>query len=133
MAKELKSILYLEDDEMIAEVSIMTLEDVGNFEVKHYYSGKEAVKNVVKDKPQLLLFDVMMPEMNGMETFKLIQEIPEAKDIPVIFMTAKVQKHEQESYMKLGAIGVIIKPFDPMTVSDVIKEMWKNNHTSSNS
>lgn len=128
MVDELKKILYLEDDEMISEVAIMTLEDIGNFEVKHYFSGKDALQNVVSDAPQLLLFDMMMPEMDGVETLKKMREIPEVKDIPVIFMTAKVQSHEQEVYVKLGAIGVIEKPFDPMKLSDLIIEMWKKRN-----
>ena len=127
MADELSRILFVEDEETIAIVAIMTLEDIGGFEVKHCTSGEEAVLALPDFKPQLVLTDMMMPGMDGIETFKKIRELPDGKDIPVIFMTAKAQKHEQEDYISIGAAGVVPKPFDPMTVCDTIRELWKNS------
>ncbi len=125
MLDEIKKILYVEDDQDIAEVCIMTLEDIGNFEVKHCSSGYDAVDVLDSFSPQLVLLDVMMPSMDGITTLEKIREKEGGKYIPVIFMTAKAQVHEQEKYIKLGAIGVIVKPFDPMIICDTIKDLWE--------
>ena len=121
MPEELKKILYVEDDEDIAEVTVMTLADIGGFEVKHCFSGKLALEILPEYKPQLVLMDVMMPEMDGTETVKAIRKMPEWKNIPIIFMTAKIQHNEQREYLRLGAIGVIVKPFDSMALCENIR------------
>jgi CheY-like chemotaxis protein len=72
----------------------------------------------------------MMPHMDGPTTFARLREEEACRDIPVIFMTAKVQPAEVEQYRKLGAIGVISKPFDPMTLPDEIRNLWKQSHES---
>ncbi len=127
MKEELTKIFYVEDDESIAEVAKMALGDVGGFDIKHFFSGQEALDALAKELPQLILLDVMMPVMDGIKTFEKIKEMPKAKDIPVIFMTAKAQIHEQDSYIKMGAIGVIAKPFDVMKLPDNIRKLWEEN------
>lgn len=124
MAESLKRILYVEDDESIAEVGVMTLEDLGGFEVIHCSSGKEALDALSSFAPQLVLMDVMMPVMDGPKTLQSMKERPDAKHIPVMFMTAKAQVHEQETYRAMGAVGVIVKPFDPMALCDRLVEYW---------
>lgn len=124
MTDTLSRILYVEDDEDIAEIAIMTLEDVGGFEVLHCESGQEAIDAMPEFNPQLVLLDVMMPHMDGKETFRLIRKIPQGQDTPIIFMTAKVQTHEQADYMEMGALGVVVKPFDAMTLCGDIMAMW---------
>ncbi len=125
MAESLKRILYVEDEESIAEVAIMTLEDLGGFEVKHCSSGQEALDALAAFAPQLVLLDVMMPVMDGPKTLQNMKDRPDAKDIPIIFMTAKAQVHEQEFYKSLGAIGVVVKPFDPMALCDTLVDYWE--------
>ena len=80
--------------------------------------------------PDLILMDVMMPVMDGPKTLEKIRQIPQVAHIPVIFMTAKVQVHEQGAYLALGAKGVIVKPFDPMTLSDQIVALWTKEEAS---
>ncbi|MCI0477898.1 MAG: response regulator, partial [Anaerolineales bacterium] len=63
--------------------------------------------------------------MDGMATFAALRERPATAEIPVIFMTAKVQVHEVAHYKELGALGVISKPFDPMSLSNLILETWQ--------
>lgn len=128
MTKRLSKILYVEDDEDIAEIAIMTLEDIGDFEVLHCESGQEALDAFSDFDPQLVLLDVMMPHMDGKETFRSLRRIPQAQDTPVIFMTAKVQTHEQVSYMEMGALGVVAKPFDAMTLCSDIEAMWEQRN-----
>ena len=93
---QLKKILYVEDDESIAEVVMMTLEDFGDFQVQHCPSGQEAVDAFSVFKPDLVLLDVMMPGMDGPTALQHIRKLPGGSSIPVIFMTAKAQVHQQQ-------------------------------------
>lgn len=127
MASDLKKILYVEDEEDIALVVGMTLEELGGFDIKHCSSGQEALDSCSDFAPQLIILDVMMPGMDGPETLTNLRKLPCAGDTPILFMTAKAQSHEQKHYMALGAIGVVTKPFDPMTLSDKVTELWKNH------
>lgn len=125
MSQPLKRILYVEDDDDIAEITQMTLAEFGSFDVYHCPSGRSALAELPVYKPQLVLMDVMMPNMDGPETFRQMRQMPEGADVPVVFMTAKAQTHEQAAYMKLGASGVIVKPFDPMTLCEQINAIWE--------
>lgn len=128
MHTPLKKILYVEDDLDIAAIAKLTLETLGGFDVLHCASGQEALDAVPTYEPQLFLVDVMMPRMNGMETLARLRLIPQSRHTPIIFMTARAQTHEQRVYLELGALGVVVKPFDPMTLSDSIKELWEKRH-----
>ena len=128
MLSNLKKILYVEDDEDIAVVATMTLEEIGGFEIKHALSGSLALELLASYDPDLILMDVMMPGMDGVETYKEIRNLEKWESIPVIFMTAKAQTHEQKTYMDLGAIGVVVKPFDPMILCKTIKG-FRDKHT----
>lgn len=121
---ELKRILYVEDEPDIREVAKIALEAVGGFTLKVCSSGEEALKNAVEFLPQLLLLDVMMPGMDGPTTLAELRKLSEIANVPAIFMTAKVQPQEVEHFKSLGAIDVIAKPFDPMTLATTIKTSW---------
>ena len=123
----LTKILYVEDDADIAEMTMMTLEHFGGFTVTHCKNGREALSSYPELAPQLILMDVMMPGMDGTETYSRLKANTSAPLAPIIFMTAKAQVHEQAAYINLGAIGVIVKPFDPVTLSDEILELWQNS------
>lgn len=121
---ELKRILYVEDEPDIQAVAKIALEVVGGFELKVFSSGADAVKNAVAFGPQLLLLDVMMPGMDGPTTLSELRKLPELAQTPVIFMTAKVQPQEVAHFKSLGAIDVIAKPFDPMTLAKLVRNAW---------
>lgn len=125
MSETLHTILYVEDDASIAETAVMALEDLGGFNVTHCASGREALQRIEGVAPQLILMDVMMPGMDGPETLTQLRRLPGVRDIPVVFMTAKAQKHEQDAYLAIGAVGVVVKPYDPLTLSSDIVEMWQ--------
>ncbi|MAI89133.1 MAG: hypothetical protein CBB65_01445 [Hyphomonadaceae bacterium TMED5] len=124
-------ILYLEDDAHISEIAIMALEDFSDFNVRHCSHGSMAIETFRAYQPDLLLFDVMLPDIDGVETLRRIRQLPGGEHIPVIFMTAKVQKHEQQAYMDLGALSVIVKPFDALNLGDQIKSIWSARQTPS--
>lgn len=128
---ELKRILYIEDEPDIQAIAKIALESLGGFEIKICSSGEEAIANAVSFMPDLLLMDVMMPGLNGPDTYSILREMPALIDIPAIFMTAKVQTSEVDEYKKIGALGVIAKPFDPMTLADQIKTIYQSYSDSS--
>ncbi len=124
----LSRILYVEDEPDIQAVAKLALEIVGGFTVRVCSSGEEAIRVAPDFSPQLILLDVMMPGMDGPGTLQALRQLPQTAHTPVIFITAKVQPSEVAHYRALGAIDVIAKPFDPMTVSQNIREIWQRNH-----
>ncbi|MBT3907553.1 MAG: response regulator [Rhodospirillaceae bacterium] len=120
----LNRIFLVEDDPDIQEIVLMTLKDLGGYAVDICSSGQEALDKIVGIQPDLILLDVMMPEMDGPTTLRAIRAMSEVKDTPVIFMTARSQTHEVAEYMELGAIDVIRKPFDPVTLCNQIENIW---------
>ena len=121
---DLRTVLYVEDDLDIQEVASMALEVVGGLEVTVAGSGRAAVEAARRSIPDLVLLDVMMPGMDGPTTLSALRDLPGMQQVPVIFVTAKVQANEVERYLALGAIGVIAKPFDPMTLADEARALW---------
>ncbi len=124
----LHKILYVEDEIDIQAIAKLALENIGGFEVKICSSGQEALEKVECFSPDLIILDVMMPGMDGPKTMEELRKIEAISTTPVIFMTAKVQQTEVESYKSLGALNVISKPFDPMTLASTIKSIWDTHH-----
>jgi two-component system, OmpR family, response regulator len=124
MSKSLNRILYIEDDIDIQTIAVMVLETMSGFTVEACTCGTEALSKASAFKPDLILLDVMMPGMDGPETLLALRKLPELTSTPVVFMTAKVQPKEVQGYLELGALGVIAKPFDPMTLADELRELW---------
>lgn len=122
-----KRVLLVDDEDDIREVAGMSLETVAGWTVLAARSGREGVKIATEEHPDAILLDVMMPDMDGPSTFLSLQKEEATKDIPVIFLTAKAQTREQRGFRELGALGVISKPFDPMTLADQVSEIlgWK--------
>jgi len=123
--KVLQKILYVEDEPDIQAVAQIALEAVGGFSLKTCSSGQEALDNALAFGPDLMLLDVMMPGMDGPTTLQELKKMPELVDVPAIFMTAKVQPQEVEFFKSLGAIDVIPKPFDAMTLAQTLRERWE--------
>src|SRR5690606_801858 len=124
---ELRRILHVEDDPSIQAVAKVALEAIGGYDVLSCSSGAEALEAVEQFVPQFILLDVMMPGMGGPETLAKLHERIDLQDIPVAFMTAKVQPGEIELLRGLGAREVIIKPFDPMRLAGQIRNIWEAN------
>lgn len=124
----LKRILYVEDEVDIQTIVKLSLETIGGYELRVFSSGKEALKEAKDFNPDLFLLDVMMPEMDGPETLKQLREIPELKDTPAVFITAKAQVHEVSKYKQLGVLDVVIKPFDPIELPQTLKAIWESRN-----
>ncbi len=126
MANEsLSRILYVEDEPDIQAVAKLALEAVGGYTLETANSGAEAVAKAPGYQPDLILLDVMMPGMDGPTTLAELRKLPETAHTPVIFMTAKVQPQEVAHYKSLGALDVIAKPFDPMSLADNVRTIWE--------
>jgi len=124
----LQKILFVEDDPDIQMVAQLALEAVGGYTVQMCSSGKEALAVAEQFTPDLILIDVMMPGMDGPTTLMELRKKPSLTHTPVVFMTARVQRHEIEQYLAMGAADVISKPFDPMTLSAQVADIWVKAH-----
>ncbi len=116
-------VLVVDDDADIRYIAKMSLARIGGFEVTAATSGAEALTSLANDVPDVVLLDVMMPGMNGEETIRQIKVQEAFAALPVIFMTAKVQDWELQDYLALGAAGVISKPFDPVKLPELVREI----------
>jgi CheY-like chemotaxis protein len=123
----LRRILLVEDDPDIRLVATMALESVGGFSIVSCGSGAEALARFGEAAPDLVLLDVMMPGMDGPETLAALRRLP-GGGVPVVFMTARVQAGEIAGYREMGAVDVIAKPFDPMTLSETVRQIWRAAH-----
>ncbi|MEO7221257.1 MAG: response regulator [Devosia sp.] len=114
-------VLYVDDDPDIREIATMSLELDPDIAVRSESSGREALVTAQDWLPDAILLDVMMPEMDGPTTFRHLRQYPATNSIPVIFITARAQSHEVTGYIAMGAVGVITKPFDPMTLAAAVR------------
>ena len=120
----LTRIMYVDDDPDLRAIAEISLRDLGGYTVELCGSGEEALAKAERFKPQIVLLDVMMPGMDGIETFKRLHGMASTADTPVVFVSAKVQSHEVHAYLALGAAGVIPKPFDPLLLGEQAQRLW---------
>jgi DNA-binding response OmpR family regulator len=124
----LTRILYVEDEPDIRAVAKLALEMVGGYTVMLCSSGEEALREAAAFAPDMILLDVMMPGLDGPATLKRLREQASLARVPAAFMTAKVQSAEVAHYKSLGALDVIPKPFDPMTLASQVKAIWETRN-----
>lgn len=118
---ESPTIMHVEDEPDIREIAKMSLEMVGGFNVVQFSNGAEAVAQAAQHDPDLILLDVMMPGMDGEETFIELRKLDGFADKPIVFMTAKASQADNTKLLSLGAAEVIFKPFDPMALPDQLR------------
>lgn len=126
--RTLKSVLLIDDEPDILTIAEYALTRVGGFKVKSYRDSELAVIEAEEFMPDIILLDMMMPNMDGIQTLIRIKNIKSLAHVPIIFMTAKAEKAEINSYLDIGAIGVIRKPFDPMTLSLQVIKLCEGNY-----
>ncbi len=131
MSDTLRRLTYVEDEPDIRSITEFALKELGGYEIDVCASGPEAIDKTPDFNPDLIILDVMMPGMDGIETYKRLREIPKLAEIPIVFMTAKAMKHETDRYRALGAADVIAKPFDPIALPDRIREIWNKTRNAS--
>ncbi len=127
MVRALRKILHVDDNPDILTVSKLALERVGGYEVCVASSGKEAIGVAAQFLPDLILLDVLMPEMDGCATLVELRATSETARIPVIFLSASVMPEKVTEYKRLGALDVIAKPFDPLKLPEQVSLLWNAN------
>ncbi len=123
--KDLRRVLCVEDDpdiRMILEFSLATL---GGYEVCMCDGGHSAIAKAPLFQPQLVLLDVMMPDLTGPQTLTALRSHQSMEGVPVVFLTAKAMPDEVEELLQYGATGVIVKPFDPIRLPQDIRIYWE--------
>ena len=120
-------ILNIEDEAHIQTVTKLALEFDG-FLVENCGSGEEALKKAMTCAPDLILLDVMLPDTDGPTLLKALRRIPSLATTPIVFMKALVQAHDISRYKSIGAVDVIVKPFDPMGLPKQIRKIWESHH-----
>ncbi|MGL5873117.1 MAG: response regulator [Xenococcaceae cyanobacterium] len=116
-----KKVLVIDDDDGVREVIQICLEAVAGWDIVTADSGREGIVVAELHQPDAILLDVMMPLMDGTETFKQLQKNEKTRHIPTILLTAKAKMSEQKQFKDLGVTGVITKPFDPQNLVEQIK------------
>jgi two-component system, OmpR family, alkaline phosphatase synthesis response regulator PhoP len=118
-----KRILIIDDEETIHTVVQFGIRMVAGWDVLTASSGANGIQTAQTEQPDVILLDVMMPDMDGIATFKLLQADPATDQIPVIFLTAKAQTSEKRQFQDLGVSGVITKPFNALDLPDRIAKI----------
>jgi CheY-like chemotaxis protein len=118
-----RRVLVVDDDELILEVAEMSLSMVGGWEVTTATGGLEALECCARELPDAVVMDVMMPGMDGSTAAVLISQDPAISHIPVVLLTAKAQAAEDAQKSQLPVVGVLAKPFDPMTLPAQLSSM----------
>jgi two-component system, OmpR family, alkaline phosphatase synthesis response regulator PhoP len=118
-----KRVLIVDDEETIQTVVQFGIRMAAGWDVLAASSGPKGIQTAETEQPDVILLDVMMPEMDGIATFKALQSNPETQQIPVIFLTAKAQTAEKRQFNDLGVSGVITKPFNSLDLPDQITKI----------
>jgi CheY-like chemotaxis protein len=124
-------VMCVEDDPDIRLILDFSIGRMGGFRLCLCESGMQALERVDAFKPQLVLLDVMMPEMSGPETLLKLRELPVMQGVPIVFLTAKAMQDEVEALLEHGATGIIVKPFDPVALSQNIRIYWEHGRGKS--
>jgi two-component system alkaline phosphatase synthesis response regulator PhoP len=122
-----KKILVVDDEKDIVDILKYNLEKEHEFEVLTAYNGKEALE-LVENHPDLILLDIMMPELNGFEVCKQLKQNPANAKIPVIFLTAKENEIDEILGLELGADDYIHKPLSPRKVIARVKSVIRRSN-----
>lgn len=119
----MKRILIIDDEFDIRAVAELALKAVGGWQVSTASNGIEGLEKASAEQPDVILLDVMMPDMDGIATFNALQANPATQSIPVILLTAKVQAADQRRFAELGVRAIITKPFKAMKLPSQISSV----------
>nr|WP_299243833.1 response regulator [uncultured Halomonas sp.] len=127
-AATFQRVLHVEDDESIIAITRVALEALGGLSVLSCSHGEQAIALAPAYDPDLLLLDVMMPDMDGPTTLIELAKVLDVSRRPVVFMTAKTARADNQLYFDLNASAVIDKPFDPVDLASRLKTIWRDFH-----
>lgn len=131
MYKKLSRLMFVDDDQDILTIAKYSLENLKDVEIHYLSSSEKAIQDAIIFQPDMIFLDVMMPEMDGLSVLRTFKLIPSLSKTIIVFLTAKTQKEELESYLKLGATDIIIKPFNALTLPQTILDIWDRTQSQS--
>lgn len=114
------TVLIVDDTETNIDILVDTLGD--DYDIAVAMDGESALEAVEEEPPDLILLDIMMPDMDGYEVCKRLKDNPKTADIPVIFLSALTEADEKQKGLKLGAVDFLTKPFNPSVIQDKVKQ-----------
>ena len=113
-------VLIIEDDPVVIQSTSMVLETVG-CEVCSGLGGEEGLARAVEERPDLILLDIMMPDLDGWQVLQKLKSSEETRDIPVVIFTAYEVSRGREGLVERGAVGLVQKPFEPEELIDIVR------------
>ena len=116
-------VLVVDDDDDIRTIVRLSLSEVGGMEVEEAADGGSAVDAALDERPDLILLDVMMPGMDGVQTLAALRSHPSLSQIPVVFLTAKALQSEIDRLLSFDVAAVFVKPFDPLTLAMRLRDV----------
>ena len=122
-----KTVLVVDDEKDIVDLIKYNLEKENEFDVLTAYNGKDAIEKAMEKKPDIILLDIMMPELNGFDVCKKLKAEKSTENIPVIFLTAKSNEIDEIIGLELGADDYIQKPVSPRKVIARIKSVIRRS------
>jgi CheY-like chemotaxis protein len=126
--KPLERILHVEDVPSIQVVTRITLEKLGGFEVLSCATGQEALEHVQAFAPDMILLDVMLPEMDGLEFLRQLAQRVDRQQIAVVLLTGQQEPADLVELKRLGVRRLLHKPFDPLQLAAQLSEIWGSGH-----
>lgn len=118
-----RTVLVVDDDPELRTIANLSLRNIGKWQVTLVASGQEAVDALSRQRPDLVLMDVNMPDLDGPATLLRLRESANGAGLPVVFMTANSEPAERERLLALGAAGVIEKPFNPLKLPGQLRQL----------
>jgi two-component system, OmpR family, phosphate regulon response regulator PhoB len=115
-------VLLVDDESAIRTICRVNLETDG-MAVVEAMDGRDALERIRERRPELVLLDVMMPDVDGWEVAEQLAAVPETREIPVVFLSARAAREDRQRAQELGAVGYIIKPFDPLRLGAVVRDV----------
>jgi CheY-like chemotaxis protein len=123
--RALKRILLVEDDPDIQSVAALALQSLGGFTVEVCGSATQCLEAAARFAPDLILLDMMLPEMDGADAFAALRRVPQTAHTPVVFLTAEAHRASRAQPPHLRPIGVIAKPFEPTLLAEKVRRLWE--------
>ena len=121
-----KKILIVEDSATMRSLIVSTIEEMRGFELFEASNGFEALKVLPSQHFDMIITDLNMPDINGLEIIKFVKEHPSYKDIPLVVVTTRIGEEDRKKGLALGAAGYVIKPFEPGDLKKVVRKILKH-------
>ena len=122
--KTLNTLLYIDDDASLRALVEIALTTLGSYSVRSCASGADALSILQHFVPDMILLDMTMPDMDGLETLNRIRTLETGKNIPIVFMTGESNPELLDTLRQAGVLDIISKPFNPMQLATQVQALW---------